>query len=263
VISVITYTIDFAILGRRLRNCGTIHYAHILVSARSVRRMRNSSVDRTWTAIDRKWMCVKGGLCVILSLERFKNSVCVIHESACVVYASSTRDYARDTRRSTVLMRRNWFKTAHVHVPPLTPHLHITHEQRTYHVYFTDVREACVFGRAPSVIYAPGVRRMFVEYYTVFVRMRRPARYVRDCKWYVRARFMRDSCVIRQWFLSPTPKTFGQIFDAQARTNTFMCVICEWFVRDRLCDWPLRRIFTGFYLELGTYLLLSLKHIFI
>jgi len=27
VISVITYTIGFAIFGRRLRNCGTIHYA--------------------------------------------------------------------------------------------------------------------------------------------------------------------------------------------------------------------------------------------
>jgi len=164
------------------------NYAHIFVSAWSVRGMRNSSVDRTWTAIDCKWMCVKGGLCVILSLERLKKSVCVIHESACVVYASSMRDIARNTRRPTVLMGRNWFETAHVHVRPLTPNLHITHEQRTYHVYFTDVREACVFGRAPSVIYASGVRRMFVEYYryTVFAHMRRPARYVRDCKWYVR-----------------------------------------------------------------------------
>jgi len=55
-----------------------------------------------------------------------KMPVCVIHGSACVVYASSMRDYARDTRRPSVLMRRNWFKTAYVHVRPLTPPLHIT-----------------------------------------------------------------------------------------------------------------------------------------
>lgn len=108
--------------------------------------MRNSSVERTWTVSDCKWMCVEGGLCVILSFERFKifpthncASVCVIHESACVVYASSMRDYARDTRRPSVLMRRNWFETAHVHVRPLTPHVHITHEPRTYHVHSTDI----------------------------------------------------------------------------------------------------------------------------
>ena len=122
------------------------NYAQIFVSARSVRRVRNSSVERTWTVSDCKCMCVEGGLCVILSFERFENfpphncaSVCVIHASACVVFASSMRDYARDTRRPSVLMRRNWFETAHVHVPPLTPHVHITHEPRTYHVHSTDI----------------------------------------------------------------------------------------------------------------------------
>ena len=43
--------------------------------------MRNSSVDRTWTVIKCKWMCIKGGLCLILSFERFKKTsdakVCV------------------------------------------------------------------------------------------------------------------------------------------------------------------------------------------
>jgi hypothetical protein len=43
-----------------------------------------------------------------------------------------------------------------------------------------NVREACVFGHAPSVIHASGVRRLFVEYCTVFARMRRRARYVSD-----------------------------------------------------------------------------------
>jgi hypothetical protein len=107
--------------------------------------MRNSSVERTWTVSDCKWICVEGGLCVILSFERFKNfpthncaSLCVIHESACVVYASSMRDYARYMRRPSVLMRWNWFESAHVHVRPLTPHFHITHELRTYHVHSND-----------------------------------------------------------------------------------------------------------------------------
>ena len=118
-------------------------------------------------------------------------SVCVIHESACVVYVSSMRDYARDTRRPSVLMRQNWFKTAHAHVRLLKPHLYITHEQRTYHVHSIDVCEACVFGRALSVIHASGVRRVFVEYYTVFSRMRRRARYVS-----VSSVIVNDTCAV-------------------------------------------------------------------
>jgi len=68
-----------------------------------------------------------------------------------------------------------------------------------------------VFGRAPSVIHASGMRQMFVEYYTVFARMRRRARYVSNS--------VRGSCVIRQCFLSPKPKQIGQFLDVQARTN--------------------------------------------
>jgi len=64
-------------------------------------------------------------------------SMCVIYESACVL--SRLREYARDTRRPSVLMRRNLFETAHVHVRPLTPQFHITHEQRRYHVHLTDI----------------------------------------------------------------------------------------------------------------------------
>jgi len=90
---------------------------------------------------------------VILSFERLKffqhncASVCVIHESACVVYALSMHDYGRDTGRLSVLMRLNRFETAHVHVRPLTPHLHITHEQRMYHVYSTYMRGTKVLVR--------------------------------------------------------------------------------------------------------------------
>jgi len=164
-------------------------------------------------------------LCVILSFERFKDfpkhnctSVCVINVSACVVYASNMLDHARDTRRPPVLMRRNWFETAHVHVRPLTHHLRITHEQRTYHVYSTNVREACVFGRAPSVIHVSGVRRMFVEYYTVFARMRRRARYVSDC-----------TCTVYAWFVSNfCPRKFGHFLDAQTQSVYDLWVIRAW-----------------------------------
>jgi len=68
----------------------SMNYAYIFVFARSVRRMRNSSVDRTWTVIACKWMCVEGGLCVILSSELFEKSVCyswVGVRSLCVEYA--------------------------------------------------------------------------------------------------------------------------------------------------------------------------------
>jgi hypothetical protein len=77
--------------------------------------------------------------------------------------------------------------------------------------------------------------------------MRRRARYVSDCKWY-----MRGSCVIRQWFLPPTPRKIGQFLDAQARTNP----ICAWFVSDSCVigcvtgpwtEWGVSRIQNGFH----------------
>ena len=60
------------------------NYALIIVSARSVRLMRNSSVDRTWTVSDCKWMCVEGGLCVILSFKRLKKS----SDAQCALFMS-------------------------------------------------------------------------------------------------------------------------------------------------------------------------------
>jgi len=123
--------------------------------------------------------------------------LCVIHETACVVYASSMRDYARDTRRLSVLMRQNWFETAHVYLHPLTTHLRITFIAEQSACTW-NVREACVFGRAPSVIHASGVRRMFVEYCTVFARCVdvRDISVIRQLLKKIRARFMRDSSVI-------------------------------------------------------------------
>ena len=45
------------------------NYTHIFIFVRSVHYMCNWSVDGTWTIIDCKWMCVEGGLCMILSFE--------------------------------------------------------------------------------------------------------------------------------------------------------------------------------------------------
>jgi len=109
--------------------------------------------------------------------------------------------------RPSVLMHRNWFETAHV---PCTSTdapssyyaltAHVSRSSRNESACTWNVREACVFGRAPSVIHASGVRRMLVEYCTVFACMRQRARYFSDssvnCKWYVRG-----SCVIHAWFV--------------------------------------------------------------
>jgi hypothetical protein len=126
------------------------------------------------------------------------------------------------------------FETAHVHVRPLKPHVHITHEPRTYYVHSTDnhlqnwnVREACVFWRAPSVIHASGVHRMFVEYCTVFARMRRRARYVSDSSVIVS-----DTCAVHTWFVSdfypPTPWEIGQFLGAQTQSARDLWVIRAW-----------------------------------
>ena len=170
-------------------------------------------------------------------LNGSKNFRCVIYESAGVVYVSSMRDYARDTRRPSVLMRRNWFETAHVHFRSLTPHLHITHEPCTYHVY----RETNVLVRGtyakPACL--DSLRQWFVRltcvecswnnapYLLVCVDVRHIS-VIRQWLEMIPPPLMRDSCVISQWFLPPTPRNFGQFLDAKARTNP----ICASFVSD-------------------------------
>ena len=107
----------------------------------------------------------------------------------------------------------------------------------------TEYREVCAFGRAPSVIHASGVRRMFVKYYTVFARMCRRARYFIDLSVIVN-----DTCAVYAWFMRDSsvisiPDT-RIIWSLSRRTSThkrIMCVICEWFVRDRLCHRPFRQ----------------------
>ena len=183
-------------------------------------------------------MCIEAGLCVISSFERLKKirrttvrrraycnswvgvryswvgvrSLCVEYGWLCAGHASPVSAYASELVRN------------------------ITHEPRTYHVY----RETKVLVRGTFAIHASDMRRMLVEYCTVFARMRRRARYFSDssvivnytCS--VHAWFMRDSSVIS------TPDT-TKIWSISRRKSTHkpnLSVICEWFVLDRLCGWP-------------------------
>jgi len=162
--------------------------------------------------------------------------VCVIHESVCVVDALSMRDYARDTRWPSVLMCRNWFDTAHVHVRPLKPHLHITHKQRTYHIHHgtkmlvcgTFAKRACL-----DALLQWFMRRACVEclrntapYLLVCVDSHDITVIPQQCKWYVPG-----SCVICQWFLPRTPRKFGQFLNqnhAQTQSVHVLWVIRAW-----------------------------------
>ena len=173
-------------------------------------------VRRWWFVCDYEFWTVKK--CAL-----FVRSLCVEYAWLCAGHASAVSASELVRNRACPLLYYTW--TAHIlrsfHWHPLTI-TYKTHE--------------CVFGRALSVIHASGVRWMFVEYYTVFARMRRRACqwFVSDCLWYVRG-----LCVIRQWCLSPTPH---KIWSISRRTSTHkpnLCVICEWFV---LCDWPFKDI---------------------
>jgi hypothetical protein len=182
-------------------------------------------------------------------LNGSKFSVCVIHESAFIVYASSMCDYAclRGTRvgrqcwcvgtglkprtstsihwRPTFISRMNRTSIMFIPLTSTDNHLQNVERLRSVRVWTCYVSDSCV-GRALDV---RGILHRICSYASTCAICQW---YVSDCKWYVR-----DSCVIRQWFLPLTPRKISQ------RTSTHkpnLCVICEWFMRDRLCDWPLR-----------------------
>jgi hypothetical protein len=105
--------------------------------------MRNLSVERMWTVSDCKWMCVKGGMCVILSLEQFEifpthhcfgvRYLWVCMRSLCIEYAWLSAGHASAVSAYASELVGNCAR------PSTTPHVHITHEPRTYHVYSTDI----------------------------------------------------------------------------------------------------------------------------
>jgi len=114
---------------------------------------------------------------------------------------------------------------------PLTPHLCITHEQRTYHVHSTDIRKACTCVDALS--------QWFMHWACV------------KCSWNTRPYLlvcvdMRDmpvivnhTCAVHAWFVSDfCPRHPNNLVNFSMHKPN-LCVLCEWFVRDRLCDWPL------------------------
>jgi hypothetical protein len=125
--------------------------------------------------------------------------------------------YARDTRWPSMLMRWNWFETTHVHIRPLTPHVHITHELPTYHVHSTDnhlqnmersrsmrvwmrsVSDSCVgcsWNTALHLLVCVDVRDISV--------------------------IVSDTCAVHERFVSdfypPTLRKIGQFLDAQTQS---------------------------------------------
>jgi len=87
-----------------------------------------------------------------------------------------------------------------------------------------NVREACVFGRAPSVIYASGVCRMFVEYCSYASTCAIFQWFVSDCELYVHG-----SCVIHAWFVSDFYPDTPKIWSISGGTSTHkpnLSVIC-------------------------------------
>jgi hypothetical protein len=120
---------------------------------------------------------------------------------------------------------------------PLTPHVHITHEPCTYHIHSTDnhrtkviasgtfAQRACLDALRQWIM-----RRMFVEYCTIFGRMRRCARYVSDSSV---INFVTDTCAVHAWFVSDFyPRRPEKLVNFSTHKPN-LCVICEWFVRFR------------------------------
>ena len=205
-------------------NHARITHIIIFLSARSVRRMPNSSVDRTWTVIDGKWIRVEGGLCVILSFEQLKFFVGVCYSlvgvrSLCVV------DYICEghavSAYASELVRHSACPRPSTDAPPY--HAWTAHVSRSFHWHpLTKVLVSGTFAKRACL---DALRQWFMRRACVECSWNTTlySWLVSDCKW-----CMRGSCVIRQWFLSPTPPKFGQFLDAQARTNP----ISAWFVSD-------------------------------
>jgi len=139
------------------------NYAHIFVSAWSVRRMHNSSVDGMFfvsgcaSKVVRAWFWLLNGSKKIL--------VCVIHESACVVYTWSMRDY------QCLCVGIGLKPCTSTDAPPL------------YHAWTEHVSRLFHWLSLTKLAYAStcAICQWFVS----------------DCKWYVHC-----SCVIHAWFVS-------------------------------------------------------------
>jgi hypothetical protein len=158
-------------------------------------------------------------------------SLCVKYAWLWAGHASAVSAYASELVRNRARQRPSTDA-------PLSYHAWTAHVSRSFHwqsltklersrsvrVWTRSVSDSCVgcsWNTAPYLIVCVDVRDMSVIVY----------------KWYVRA-----SCVILQWFL---PQDTLKNWSISRRTSTHkpnLCVICEWFVRDRLCDWSLRYV---------------------
>jgi len=107
--------------------------------------------------------------------------------------------------------------------PSTDAHLHITHEPRTYHIYHrTKVLVRGTFAKRACL---DSLRQWFMRRACI------------ECSWNTqRISSYALKCAI---FLPPKSCSMSR------RTSTHkpnLCVVCAWFVRDRLCDWPLTNV---------------------
>jgi len=84
------------------------------------------------------------------------------------------------------------------------------------------------------------MRRACVASCTLFAGMRQRARYFSNSSVIVN-----DTCAVRAWFMrnssgisTPDTQKKWSISRPTSMHKPDLCMICEWFVRVQLCDWP-------------------------
>jgi hypothetical protein len=216
------------------------NYAHIFLSTQSVRCMRNSSVERTWTVSDCKWMCVRrrrfvhdfefwtvqnffdAQLCVgVRNSWVGVRSLCVKYVWLCAGHALAVSTYASELVRNRARPRSSTD----------TPRSHYAWSARltrSFHWHplpITYVRK---------VIHMSGVCRVYVKYCTVFARMRRRVRYINDSSVIVS-----DTCAVDSWFVSDFyPRHPEKLVDFSTHKHTETESVRDlWVIRGWLAVW--------------------------
>ena len=161
-------------------------------------------------------MCVEGGLCGILSFERLVGvrsswvgvrSLCVEDAWLCAGHASAVSANASELVRNRARRRPSIDATP------------------SYHAWTAHVWRWTFHWHPLTIIYKTD------ECVDVRDRSDSDSSVIVNNTCAVHARFMRDSSVIS---VPRHPKILVNF--STHKPN--LCVICGWFVRDRLCDWP-------------------------
>ena len=144
------------------------NYAHNSVSARNVRRMRNSSVYRTRTVIDCQWMCRRRRFVRDLNfwtVHKYSNlqlcigvrylcvgvrRLCVEYAWLCAVPASAVSAYASDLVRNCARSRPSTYAPPSYHTWTAHVSRSFLWRSRGMRVWTRSVSDLCV-GRASNV----------------------------------------------------------------------------------------------------------------